>query len=143
MNKNRTTKYLLKRNIFLLFSLYLLVVSCSKEAPSTCNNLYQTFWVGTLKIKYLDKKIKYDINISFDSEKTGGYYIDKFTPKISFSSKTDLKYEIDHNLIYIRGGYNNILTGCWWITSCHKDELILKRNIENQLDSDELHIIKQ
>lgn len=141
--KSDIISFLQKGKILSLFILCLLVISCSKNEVPMCSNLYQTFWTGTLEIHYLEKKIKYEINIIFDSQNTGQYFIKKFTPEIPFSYKTDFKYNVESNIILIEGGFNNILTGQWWITYCEGNEVILKRNIENQANSDELYIIKK
>ena len=50
--------------------------------------------------------------------------------------------KIDSEIILIEGGYNNILTGYWWVVSNDGKKLILKRNINSEQDCDTLNLIK-
>ena len=130
------------KNIYYLFFLCLSLVSCAEDDKESFNLiLNQTSWLGELTLSN-PEEIVYNINIVFETENSGEYYIDKFIPELPFSYKTTLKYKIDSEIILIEGGYNNILTGYWWVVSNDGKKLILKRNINSEQDCDTLNLIK-
>ena len=130
------------KNIYYLFFLCLSLVSCVEDDKESFNLiLNQTSWSGELTLSN-PEEIVYNINIVFETENSGEYYIDKFIPELAFSYKTTLKYKIDSEIILIEGGYNNILTGYWWVVSNDGKKLILKRNINSEQDCDTLNLIK-
>ena len=120
------------KNIYYLFFLCLSLVSCVEDDKESFNLiLNQTSWSGELILSN-PEEIVYNINIVFETENSGEYYIDKFIPELPFSYK----------IILIEGGYNNILTGYWWVVSNDGKKLILKRNINSEQDCDTLNLIK-
>lgn len=133
--------------LFLTFSTVLACASCKKDdsAQNTnLPNLKQTTWKGSLKIKDNNLSSTAELNLSFESDKAGNYSITstKDTYFEEWSENTPLTYVQEGRILYVEGGYQNVLTGKWWLIDTKKNILSLVRDIDNPSSADTLKIQK-
>lgn len=137
-----------KTIILLLITNIGLISACKNELhdvqASVVPNLKQTVWKGTISVSTNNQPARAELQISFDNERSGNYSI--FAVKNSyfenFSDKTNLTYVQDGRILYIEGGYQNILTGKWWLIDSKNNNLRLVRNMETPNASDTLSVQK-
>lgn len=132
----------------LLFLIPLFLLCCTKEYDSCKSNidnlnLYQTFWEGTIIYKESGQEQSFQIKVFFDFNNHGEYSIAGLSPQLPYSEKSIFTYSVDNKMLLIEGGYNNILSGNWFITGKDKDKLVLQHNIIDEVNNSKLVLIKK
>lgn len=136
----------LMKYVLLIIVCALSLCSCDKDKKNDYSfqqyKLSQTIWEGDLLYRDSGKELLYEIRLVFETERIGEYNIERFYPELPYSAKTTFGYEKKDNMLYIDKGFNNILTGNWWVIEFDNHKMVLKRNIIDSLDCSELHLTK-
>jgi hypothetical protein len=136
-----------KSLLYLTLSAVLVSASCKKDDSSQITNLpdlKQTTWKGNLKIRENNSFSNAELNLSFASEKAGNYAITNTSDSYfeAWSTNTPLTYVQEGRILYVEGGYQNVLTGKWWLIDSKKSMLQFVRDIDNPSSADTLRIQK-
>lgn len=130
--------------LFYVF-VFITFMSCTKDKE--CEDradftLYQTVWKGQLIENSNSEKKSYDINLVFETDRTGRYFIDieQVNPKPEFSPASSFRYTLRNDVLDISAG--DILNGSWMIFEKDKNKLIIKRDYLDDNNNSELNILR-
>ncbi len=127
---------------------FILFTSCASDDLDSIN-LRETSWEGTIEINSSEPERKFDLIISFSDYRNGFYNITTEPFPLNnrheeyYSKDSEIYYELNKKILFIHGGYRNILLGEWWIVERKNNYLKLKRHIESKNSTDVIHLKKK
>lgn len=128
---------------FIIFGiLFMSSSSCSDDDDKLEINeqaLSEIIWHGMLTKMRESGNEEYHISVSFNNSKYGYYYISD-EEYGSYDKSHTVEYSIKEKSMYVIGGE---LTGNWWFYKSTKNELELRRNVEDKTATDILELSRE